>query len=372
MSRMELAGEAEIGIGVARDCYRDIPLYKPDRAPCQTDLSDNTNLWGVPPRALAALRSAGGSAITRYPDLYATRLKEALARYSGLPEEMIATGSGSDDVLDVTFRAFGKTGDACAHPDPSFPMIPLFARMNGMRPVSFRLDENFDVDPEEVLATGARVIYLCWPNNPTGTLISRDALEQIVVNAPGVVVLDEAYWEFAGSNNSDLLAASDRLIIVRTMSKAFGMAGIRIGYALAAPHIRLEIEKSRGPYKINALAELGAVTAIDEDMEWVQEHVAEAVRNRERFTSDVAAMEGYEPIVSHANFVLIRITDPRLPPAGEIARLMRERGVAIRPFARARGLGDCIRASIGPWPLMQRCLDAMPQVTDTVRAGPSR
>ncbi len=363
MNPTELAGEAETEIGMGRECYREISLYTPDRTPCPTDLSDNTNLWGVPPRALAALRSAGEPVLTRYPDLYATRLKEALAEYTGLPEEMIVTGSGSDDVLDVTFRAFGEAGDTLAYPDPSFPMIPLFARMNGMQPVTFGLTADFDVDPDDVLATSARVIYLCWPNNPTGTLFSREALEEIVVNAPGVVVLDEAYWEYAGSHNVDLLAASDRLIIVRTMSKAFGMAGVRIGYALAAPHLRLEIEKSRGPYKINALAEQAGVTAIREDLDWVQAHVAEAVQHRERFAAEIARVEGYEPIPSHANFVMVRVADPRLPAASEISRLLRERGVAVRPFPCARGLGDCIRVSIGPWPMLQRCLDALPRLS---------
>lgn len=349
---------------LARECYRDIRLYAPDRSPCPTDLSDNTNLWGVPPRALEAVRGSAESVITRYPALYAHRLKEALSAYAGVPEEMIVTGCGSDDVLDSTFRAFGEEGDLVAYPDPSFPMVPLFARMNALRSVAFGLDARFDADPEEVLRTDARIIYLCWPNNPTGTLLSRDALETIVVNAPGVVVLDEAYMEFAGAHNVDLLECSDRLIIVRTMSKAFGMAGLRIGYALAAPHLALEIEKSRGPYKISSLAELAGVTALTEDMDWVNQTVAEAIENRDRFSADASAIDGYEPIPSFANFVMLRIADERLPGATEIARFMRDGGVAVRPFPNARGLGECIRVSVGPWPMMQRCLDAMPRADE--------
>ncbi len=351
---------------LARACYRDIKLYAPDRSPSPTDLSDNTNLWGVPPRALEALRGAADSVMTRYPALYAHRLKEALSHYAGVPEDMVVTGCGSDDVLDSTFRAFGEEGDLVAYPDPSFPMIPLFARMNALRSVTFGLDARFDPDPNEVLGTDARIIYLCWPNNPTGTLMSRHALQEIITNAPGVVVLDEAYMEFAGVNNVDLLERSDRLVIVRTMSKAFGMAGLRIGYAIAAPHLALEIEKSRGPYKVSALAELAGVTALSEDMDWVQGTVAEAVENRDRFAADASAIEGYEPIPSSANFVMVRIADDRLPGAGEIARLMRERGVAIRPFANAHGLGDCIRVSVGPWPMMQRCLDVMPRTNEAL------
>ncbi len=361
MSNGESAVIMDASAELARGCYRDIRLYAPDRSPCPTDLSDNTNLWGVPPRALEALRGASESVMTRYPALYAHRLKAALSAYAGVPEEMIVTGCGSDDVLDSTFRAFGEEGDLVAYPDPSFPMIPLFARMNALRSAAFGLDAHFDPDPDEVLAMDARIIYLCWPNNPTGTLMSREALETIVTNAPGVVVLDEAYMEFAGVHNLDLLECSDRLIIVRTMSKAFGMAGLRIGYALAAPQHALEIEKSRGPYKINALAELAGVTALAEDLDWVRRTVAEAVENRGRFTADASTVEGYEPIPSSANFVMVRITDDRLPGAGEIARLMRDGGVAIRPFPNARGLGDCIRISVGPWPMMQRCLDVMPR-----------
>ncbi|HEX5831383.1 MAG TPA: aminotransferase class I/II-fold pyridoxal phosphate-dependent enzyme, partial [Gemmatimonadaceae bacterium] len=206
-------------LDLARASYRGIQLYAPNRAPCRIDLSDNTNLWGVPPNAERALRDAAVASVTRYPALYAGQLKAALAGYVGVAPEQIVTGCGSDDVLDSALRALAEPGDRVAVLEPSFAMIPIFARMNGLEPVSVPLRGGTALDARAVLATRARVIYLCSPNNPTGNALDRDAVRRVVEEAPGVVILDEAYAEFAGADGRDLLARSDRLLVVRTMSK---------------------------------------------------------------------------------------------------------------------------------------------------------
>ncbi|MHB1225468.1 MAG: aminotransferase class I/II-fold pyridoxal phosphate-dependent enzyme, partial [Gemmatimonadaceae bacterium] len=175
-----------------RASYSQIDLYAPDRTPCATDLSDNTNLWGVPPHAARALADAGAAAVTRYPSLYAVELKGALAGRAGVTAEMIVTGCGSDDVLDSAIRAFAEPGDRVAVPDPSFAMIPIFARMNGLEPVLVPLRDGTALDADAMLATGARIIYLCSPNNPTGNLLDPDDVARVVRDAPGMVILDEA------------------------------------------------------------------------------------------------------------------------------------------------------------------------------------
>lgn len=338
---------------LARASYREISLYAPDRSPCAVDLSDNTNLFGVPPTALDVLRSAAESTITRYPSLYAGGLKEALAGYAGVAQDEIVTGCGSDDVLDSAVRAFAEPGEVLAMPEPSFAMIPIFARMNGLQPVGVPLLSTHDIDADGLLATGARVIYVCSPNNPTGTEASVQAIRRLLDEAPGLLILDEAYAEFAGRSYIGDAPRHPRLLVVRTMSKAFGLAGLRIGYAAGAAALVAEVEKSRGPYKVNALAERAARAAIVDDAEWVTARVAEAVHNRERFTAALRSM-GFRPLPSASNFVLVPLDD-----AAAIGTAMRTAGVAVRPMPDLPVVGDALRISIGPWAMMERALGAL-------------
>ena len=351
MTRILETGGASLDL--ARASYRDISLYAPDRSPCDIDLSDNTNLFGVPPAALAILRSAAEPSITRYPTLYAGGLKAALAGYAGVKETEIVTGCGSDDVLDSAIRAFAEPGERVAVPEPSFAMIPIFARMNGLEPVMVPLQRDLDIDADALLATGARVIYICSPNNPTGTQASREAIRRVIREAPGLVILDEAYAEFAGGGWIAEAPRHPRLLVVRTMSKAFGLAGLRVGYAAGAAALVAEVEKSRGPYKVNALAERAATAAVESDLDWVRTHIAEAVANREQF-ADALRQIGFAPIPSMANFLLVPVDG-----ASSIGVRMRARGVAVRPMPALPVVGDALRISIGPWSMMEAALAAL-------------
>jgi histidinol dehydrogenase len=345
----------------ARSSYKAISLYNPDRTPSPLDLSDNTNVWGVPPTAKRALESAASQVVARYPSLYALDLKKALASYLGVRPDMVVTGCGSDDVLDSALRAFAEPGERIAYPDPTFPAIPIFALMNALEPVAVPLTADYDADTDRLLATGARIIYLCSPNNPTGNVLSRTAIERIVDEAPGVVILDEAYAEFAERDATDLLARSERLLISRTMSKAFGLAGLRVGYAVGSPALVAEVEKSRGPYKVSALAELAALTALTEDMEWVRAHVGAAIESRQRLVTALRKI-GLAPLDSQSNFVFVPLAGAPL-----VAKHMRELGVAVRPFDRLPAVspalrtsgGDALRISVGPWAALQTTLEAL-------------
>jgi histidinol-phosphate aminotransferase len=344
--------DREAALEIARAAYRDIPLYTVNQSPVAVDLSDNTNLWGVPPAAARAIVDAA-AAVTRYPAVYASGLKALLAAYIGVPSETLVTGCGSDDVIDSAIRAVAEPGDSIAHPEPTFHMAVTFGRMNGLVPVAVPLTDTWDADPEAFIATGARVIYLCTPNNPTGTAMSRTAIEYVVEHAPGLVIIDEAYAEYAGTTAIDLAARSDRLLVTRTMSKAFGLAGLRIGYATGAPALVREVEKSRGPYKVNVVAERAARAALTEDRQWVRSHVDEAIANRGRLAAELTAM-GLPPLPSAANFVLVPT-----PRATALARRLREFGVGVRPYAGILGIGDALRVTVGPWTLMQTFLDAL-------------
>lgn len=347
------AASSRNSLDVARDAYRSISLYAPNRAPAAIDLSDNTNLWGVPPAALRAISGAGSSTITRYPSLYAANLKQAIASYVGVSPDMVTTGSGSDDVLDSTIRAFGDPGSVVAYPNPSFAMIPLFAKMNGLVGQPIALTRSNDADVSGYLSANAAISYLCSPNNPTGASFSRSAIEQIVSGVSGIVIIDEAYADFAAWNCLDLVAHFPRVVITRTMSKAFGLAGLRVGYAIGDPSIVAEIEKSRGPYKVSGIAQRASVAALTDDRTWVEQHVREAIDNRGRLAQRLLEI-GLVPLPSDSNFILVPVTN-----ALEWDTHLRERGIAVRPFTALPHIGDALRISIGPWPMLQKCIDAL-------------
>lgn len=343
-------------LDIVRESYSSISLYAPNRTAAAIDLSDNTNLWGVPPEALHAIADATSPMVTRYPDVYAARVKQAIADYVGVSSDMVVTGCGSDDVLDSAMRAFGEPGDTVAYPDPSFAMIPIFAKMNGLIGKSIPLTSTNDADSSEYVSANAAINYLCTPNNPTGASFSRTAIEQVVAGTDGIVIIDEAYAEFASTDCLDFLTRSPRIVITRTLSKAFGLAGLRIGYAIGDPAIVAEIEKSRGPYKVSTIGQHAALAALTDGRRWVHEHIRQAVINRETFVESLRTI-GLAPLPSDANFVLVPVSD-----AQEWDNRLRAAGIAVRPFRSLPRIGDALRISIGPWHMLEKCLAAMREI----------
>ncbi|HKO14751.1 MAG TPA: histidinol dehydrogenase [Gemmatimonadaceae bacterium] len=334
------------------------------------DVSDNTNLWGAPPAALRALREAPPESSARYPLARSQRLKQRLLAYVGLPDADVVTGCGSDDVLDAAMRAFGSPGDVVAASTPTFSMIPRFARLNGLRFAEVPLrdaETAYDIDAERLVATGASIVYVCAPNNPTGTTVSRDALEYVVSHAPGIVILDEAYVEFASTSYVNLVRRSERLLVSRTLSKAFGLAGLRVGYAVGAPELVSAVDRALGPYKVTTLGERAALAALqegDEGLDWVRVHAALARSVRTRMTAALTSL-GLAPLPSDGNFLLIPARGAEM-----LARTLRVRGVAVRALvglprdlrALAATDGEALRMGIGPWEVMQHVLVALAEV----------
>jgi histidinol-phosphate aminotransferase len=351
---------------LARPAVRALPLYDPEAAACAIDVSDNTNLWGAPPAAERALRAATPAAIARYPSLYAGPLRAAILEYLGLQDAgvSVVTGCGSDDVIDSAMRAFGASGDRVACSVPTFSMVDTFARLNGLEVAGIPLTATFDVDADRLVGMNAKITYLCAPNNPTATTISRSAVEYVAANARGVVLLDEAYAEFAPESFMELVTRYDRLIVTRTFSKAFGLAGLRVGYGVGGADVVGMVERARGPYKVSALAERAVAAVLEEGedaLEWVRAHARLAVSNRDRLATALQEL-GLRPFPSAANFLFVPVAGAR-----ELARRMRDRGVLVRALAGLpRDLdalcasdGEALRIGVGPWPVMQAVIDAL-------------
>ncbi|TMQ69281.1 MAG: histidinol-phosphate aminotransferase family protein [Candidatus Eisenbacteria bacterium] len=322
-------------------------------APAVLDLSDNTNLYGAPPAALRILREAAPDDATRYPSAYSDALRAALARSLGATPDQVTTGCGSDDVLDSAIRTFAAPGERIAFCDPTFSMIPVLAERNRLVQAPVPFTAGHDLDAEALLATGAPVIYLCSPNNPTGTAASGEAIARVLGGASGVVLMDEAYADFAAANVLGEATRRENLLVVRTLSKAFGLAGMRVGYGVGAPALIARVETARGPYKVGAAAERAATGVLTEDLEWVRERARLAVGDRARLIAALT-VAGLRPLPSAANFVLVPVAD-----AEACARRMLEAGVAVRAFAGLSGIGDAVRITVGPEPCGTRAVAAL-------------
>ena len=343
-----------------REAYRGLTRYAPDQRPVKVDLSDNTSRWGAHPAALKVMRGASAEGLTRYPSVYSEQLRLAVAETFEVPLDSVSTGCGSDGLLDSAFRAAGEPGEAIAFLTPTFSMVETFARMNGMTPRPVRQTDGDD--PSTLLAEAPALLYLCSPNNPTGKILQRPWIERLLVAAESlgtIVLLDEAYADFADGDFVQEAVRSTRLLILRTMSKAYGLAGLRVGFALGPPDVIQEIEKSRGPYQISRLGEAAAVAALRDEEQWLDGVIQEVKHEREHLQEELKG-RGWHPLPSGGNFVLVPLEGR---PSREVTAALRVKGVAVRPFPALPGIGDSIRVSIGPRNELDRFLVALDEVT---------
>jgi len=336
-----------------RSVYRDLRAYDVDPTPCAIELADNTSQFGAPPAALRAIAAGVGDHLAHYPSTYSRELREGIAAYIGVSSAEIMVGCGSDEIMGCAFRALGNPGDRVAYMDPTFVMARVFAQSNSLQPVAVPLAASMDADADALVAAAAPITYVCSPNNPTGVPMSRTVLDRVLRDTPGIVFVDEAYAEFAGSNLAREAPAHGSSLVFRTFSKAFGLAGMRVGFAVGARALIAELEKARGPYTVTALSERAALAAVTLDLEWMLACVARVIDARERF-ADALRAEGFAPLPSAANFVLVPVRDSR-----HAMRDLRDRGILVRHFVNLPTIGDALRITIGDWPVMERVLRAM-------------
>lgn len=290
-----------------------------------------------------------GVDVNRYPDPKATALKKRLRTVLAVPESAdILLGNGSDELIQLLILAIGGPGSVVFAPDPSFAMYALVARTTGRRFVSVPLDESdFSLRLEETLESirehEPALVFIAYPNNPTGNLFDRRHVEAILDATPGVVVVDEAYAPFAGASFFSELETRPNLLVLRTVSK-LGLAGLRLGLLAGAPAWIDQLEKLRLPYNLNVLTQVSAELALSH-YGLFQNQTQKIVRDRDHMFARLDAMDGIQVWPSQANFLLIRTK----PGAGEatVARL-RERGVLVKSFHGASPLlDDCVRVTVG-------------------------
>ncbi len=276
-----------------------------------------------------------------------TPLMPSLSAYVGLPAEQILLGNGADELILATYLTFLRPGSSVVMAWPSYPMYPYLAEMLGLNVIKVPLRADFSLDTEAMLAAAAdsqsSLIIITNPNNPTANLYDPQSIERLVKESRSMVVVDEAYYEYSQQTVQPLLAEYDRLIIWRTFSKAFSLAGMRIGYLLAQAQVVTELYKTRLPFNLSNLSQWMARAALTQRAVF-QNHVQVTIAERERVREQLQAIPGVSVYPSMTNFLLFG-TDR---PAKLVYEGLRERSVLIRQVEHASPLlQGCLRVSIG-------------------------
>ena len=308
-------------------------------------LASNENPLGPSPRAVEAMRKAAAE-IHRYPDGASFALRAALSKKLGVGGDQLVFGAGADEILELIAKTLIGEGDEVVHAWPSFAMYPIVVQGMGAKSVAVPLNRDLVHDLDGILAAitkQTRVVMICNPNNPTGTSVGAKAFERFVADLPEDVVLavDEAYYEFVRRPDfPDALALTRNrpgTVVLRTFSKIYGLAGIRIGYGICDRELASYLERARHPFNVNRLAEVAALAALEDE-----EHVR---RTREinatgaLYLSTALARLGVETWPTDANFILART-------GADVYEALLAQGVIVRPM-RGFGLAEYVRISIG-------------------------
>ncbi|WP_278237424.1 histidinol-phosphate transaminase [Isoptericola sp. AK164] len=325
-----------------------LPAYVPGARPSGQawKLSSNENPY-PPPSAVVAAITEAATEVNRYPDMFATELVEALATHVGVEPEQVVVGNGSVAVLQHVLEAVLEPGDEVVYPWRSFEAYPIITTIAGGTSVTVPVAADGRLDlPAMAAAVGprTRAVLVCTPNNPTGPVVHADELETFLATVPRdvLVVVDEAYLEFIRDPEApvgiDLLRRHPNVVLVRTMSKASGLAGLRVGYAVAAPRLATAVRSTSTPFGVNHVAQRAALATLQPAVQAeLAERVEHLVTERTRVW-DALRAQGWEVPATHANFVWLATGERTAELAAEAAAA----GVLVRPFA-----GEGMRVSIG-------------------------
>ena len=345
----------------SRPDLADLAPYGAPQMDVAVRLNTNESPYPPPNAFMEDLaRSIGGlSNLNRYPDREFRELRERLAERVGTLTERIWVANGSNEVILQLVQAFGGSERKAMTFEPTYAMHSHITRVSGTRLIRARRNPDFTMDLDASLdavrTNQPDIVFLCSPNNPTGNTISEEEVAAICEAAPGLVILDEAYAEFAGGSLWRLVEDHENLASVRTFSKAYRMAGARIGYMVAQGPVIEEVLKVRLPYHLSSLTQAAALTALAHADE-LSATVETMAYERDRLWNELSTTRGITAFPSRANFILFR---PESLPGTELWRRLLERGVLIRDFSETPGCEGCLRVSVGTADQGERFLDAL-------------
>lgn len=337
-----------------RKGIKDIPPYIPGESKGEIaraygldeesiiKLGSNENPLGPSKKVVDVIKKHADK-VSIYPEDVSTELHRKIAEYVGVDEGQVIAGNGSDEILDLAVKMFIEKGDGAVIPVPTFSMYRKLVELYSGRCAYVPLGENFTFEIPAILgqiADRTKLVFICSPNNPTGTIISEVGLRKIL-NEDVVVILDEAYAEFSSGSYVKLVNEYENLIILRTLSKALGLAGLRVGYGIADSEIIEYMLRIKIPFSVNLLAQKAAVAAI-EDEAHLQKSVELVKEGRTFILEELSKIDGVRTYPSQANFVFIELD----VKSEDVVKSLQKRGIIVRDCSFA-GLENHIRVTIG-------------------------
>ncbi len=342
-----------------RENIRAMQPYVPGEQPQDggfIKLNTNENPYPPCPEVVDALRAAVDDNLRLYPDPVCTQVRERAAEVLGVEPGMVIVGNGSDDILTMILRSFVSEGEKVVFLNPSYGLYSVLTDIQNGRAHVVEYTDDFTL-PDDVHQPDARLTFICSPNNPTGTITAPEDVAELAGKSNGIVAVDEAYVDFAETSCLDLVHRFDNVIILRSMSKSYSLAGLRIGLGIAPASLIDGMMKVKDSYNVERLGIVGAQAALA-NVEKMRQN-AEKIRKDRRYLSGQLEELGFDVLPSEANFVFAR---PPMP-AGVLFAKLKERKILVRYWDRPR-LADGIRISIGT----RQELDALLAATTEILA----
>ena len=345
-------------MGYFRKNIEQMQGYVPGFQPSRTDvvkLNTNENPYPPSPKVLEAIAGVTGENLRRYPDPTAKAFREAAAKVNGVRADDIMCCNGGDELINIAIRAFCDSERPLAYPVPTYSLYPVLAKIQDCPVVEIPFDKEFNL-PSKLAKTGAGLTIVCNPNAPNGTFVNCAELVSLADDLNGVLMVDEAYVDFAEGNCAALVKDFSNVIILRSMSKGYSLAGMRFGYGIAQSSLINGLMKVRDSYAVDAVA-IAAATAAIKDQDYFQANVEKVKSERGRMTEELRGLS-FTLRASSANFVLVR---PKDGNAKQIYEELVKRDIYVRHF-ELEGLADKLRITIGTAEQNDRLLAALKEI----------
>ena len=295
-----------------RESLREIKPYDPHELPYKIKLNANENPYGLPEEIIEEiLRKTKNLEYSRYPNANSVKLSEIVSSFWGLTRDNIVIGNGSDELIDYLIKAFSQKGRRIITTAPSFAMYKIYSIINGSNFVQIPLSQsNFSLNEDKVLEEAKKedssIVFIAYPNAPTGNYFAEGKIIKIIEESGCLVVVDEAYYEFGEKTFVPLISQYDNLVILRTFSKAYSLASLRVGYLLSNPEIINEVRKVKSPFNVNTFSQLAA-QAVFENKEILKDSIEKIIKERERLINRINELPSFKAHPSRTNFVLVEV-----------------------------------------------------------------
>lgn len=348
-------------VRASRSTLADIVPYDPKYLPAEVMISANENPRPVPDAVQGKIaRAIARIDLNRYPDPLANQLRSLIGEAWGYPKEFVLLGNGGDELLFNIALAWGGPGRTMLTCPPTFSVYEANAKLTETNVVRIPRLSDFSLDEAAILDRVSKgdidYIVITTPNNPTGNAAPPAFLEKLLRATDALVMVDEAYGEFGGQSMIPSLEHYPNLVVLKTFSKAYSLAGVRLGYIMADPHVIQEFIKVRQPYSVDAISQ-AIGKAVYEDRALLQPGIDDIIECRNWLHDALSFLPHIEVFPSDANYILVR-----LPNAGEVWQQLYDRSILVRDFSKAAFLEDCLRITIGTMEENERLIGALSEI----------